>query len=411
MIIIRNGHPDFGYRMVHHGTSWYKYERGIKIVEFSDFFSMMKNRISDGADTPSFFRELISMITVFDYEESDDSNDPSKIEISDETIRSYVKPGRGLPKKFAQSIVYNLSPQNFIESLNTKSAETLKLLADDFKAYDPDANEDNVAEKLANIFVDIIKTKAGTIDKDKLEKISNHDLEIDLKRKYGNYLINEEQNTCPFPGCGQSLTCYNKGYSEPSYNVAIIDKKKKATVDNLLAMCPNCYAKYLINSDKKICSKLKENKKLLSGRYQSAALLDENMLEKGIVGVISNVSKLKPEDIEGSSLDPKEIKQKILPEEDLALFNIVNMYVSQYFLKVHEIMINADKSGKIDYEDLQNQMHSMYKKLNKEKKTKIEIFNEITKKLHKISLMEEIYCQIVTSYFVQSCEVFDAITK
>ena len=72
--------------------------------------------------------------------------------------------------------------------------------------------------------------------------------------------------------------------------------------------------------------------------------------------------------------------------------------------------MNADKRGTIDYDELQDQMRAIYKRLKKAKKTNTEIFNEITNKIHKVSLQEEIYCQIVVAYFVQSCEVYDAIT-
>jgi hypothetical protein len=73
-------------------------------------------------------------------------------------------------------------------------------------------------------------------------------------------------------------------------------------------------------------------------------------------------------------------------------------------------MTNADKRGEIDYDEVQDQIHAMYKKLKKAKKSKVDIFNEIAQKIHKVSLMDENLCQIVVSYFVQSCEVFDAIT-
>lgn len=32
-------------------------------MEFKEFFSLMKNRISNGADVPYFFRDLVAMIT------------------------------------------------------------------------------------------------------------------------------------------------------------------------------------------------------------------------------------------------------------------------------------------------------------------------------------------------------------
>ena len=74
-------------------------------------------------------------------------------------------------------------------------------------------------------------------------------------------------------------------------------------------------------------------------------------------------------------------------------------------------MISLDKRGIIDYEELQTQMRSIYKRLSKSKKTDVEIFTEISTKIHKVTLQDDIYCQIIVAYFIQRCEVFDAITK
>jgi hypothetical protein len=73
--------------------------------------------------------------------------------------------------------------------------------------------------------------------------------------------------------------------------------------------------------------------------------------------------------------------------------------------------MTLDKRGEIDYEEVQDQMKAIYRRLKKAKKTHMEIFNEIVAKIHRVSLQEDTYCQIVVSCFVQSCEVFDAITE
>ena len=150
---------------------------------------------------------------------------------------------------------------------------------------------------------------------------------------------------------------------------------------------------------------------MLSAHRQSVHLLDDLPLEKGIIGVISKISKLGEKDLEGASLDPKEIKQKLSPAKDAAIYILVNGYVSAYFVKIREIMTNLDKRGEIDYDEIQDQIHAMYKKLSKARKSRMEIFNEIVGKIHRITLQDEVYCQIVVSYFIQSCEVFDAITE
>ena len=129
---------------------------------------MMKNRISDGADVPYFFRDLIAMITDVTEEEWGTPKDPSTKLSKESTLRSYAK--RGLSKKFAQSIVYRLTPEMFIDSLESRPATVLSLLADDFRAYDSTANKNNIASKLADEFTDIIKISAGLVQQTELEK-------------------------------------------------------------------------------------------------------------------------------------------------------------------------------------------------------------------------------------------------
>ena len=75
---IRNADFKMGmvwYTVVHRGTK--SEERAKALMEFKEFFSMMKNRISDGADVPYFFRDLIAMITTVPESEWGTTKDPS----------------------------------------------------------------------------------------------------------------------------------------------------------------------------------------------------------------------------------------------------------------------------------------------------------------------------------------------
>ena len=391
--------------MVHHGTNLLK---GELLVEFKEFFSMMKNRISDGADIPYFFKNLIAMITDVAEDEWGTPKDPSTKLSKESTLRSYAK--RGLSQKFAQSIVYRLTPEIFIDSLNTRPVAVLELLADDYRPIDSTVNSETVASKLSDEFVDIIRKAAGLVQQTELERQKLQQLELELRGKYGDYLLNEANHVCPFPGCGRLLVVTKYGKATNLYHVGLIDKKKAPAVDNLLALCPRCYATYSIDENAKVCKELIGVKKILVGHQQSIQLLDDLPLEKGIVGVVSKVKNLKEKDLADASLDPKEIKQKLNPSDNMALYIAVNTYVTTYYVRLRTIMMNADKRGEIDYDEVQDQMHAIYKRLKKAKKSNVEIFNEIAQKIHKISLQEDIYCQIVVSYFIQSCEVFDAIT-
>lgn len=150
---------------------------------------------------------------------------------------------------------------------------------------------------------------------------------------------------------------------------------------------------------------------MLATYQHSAHLLDDLPLEKEIISVITKISKLNEKDLADALLDPKEIKQKLDPAKGAAIYYTVKGYVSVYFFRIKEIIINLDKGNVIDYEEIRDQMHTLYRKLKKANKSRLEIFNEITDKIHRVSLQDNLFCQIVAAYFIQSCEVFDTITK
>lgn len=396
--------------MVHRGTPWYKNEKGLFAVEFKTLFSVLKKHMGDGDDIPYFFRELMAMITTVTEDEWGTCKDPSNKVKADNSIRTYVKRPT-LPKKLAQAIVYRLTPEILIERINEREKTVRELLAEDLQPYDATMDANNVAKKVADIIVEIIQISAGLAPKSDLEKQQQQQLEADLNRRYGEFLLQETDGYCPFPGCGRQLHIVNGNKTSPLYKVSLIDKTKTSSIDNLIALCPNCYTTYQLDDSKQVCKELKAAKRILSIHKQSVQLLDNMALEKGIIGVIGKIKDLKQKDLVGASLDPKEIKQKLDPDKDLAIYGVVNYYVNTYFLKVKEIMMSLDKRGIIDYEETQDQMKAFYRNLKKKKLTKVEIFNEIVDKIHRVSLQENIYCQIVVAYFIQSCEVFDVITK
>lgn len=378
-------------------------------MEFKDFFNLLKKRISDGQDVPSFFRELVAMITDVSEDEWGTSKDPSSKLTNDGTIRTYTK--RGLPAKLAKSIVYRLDPEMFVSALQERPVAVLELLAEDYRTYDPSATRDNVAERLASCYVDIVQRAAGTVPKDALEREQLDRQACELKIKYGEYLRNEADNVCTFPGCGRLLTVAENGKCNAVYEIGVIDRDKRLTPDNLLAFCPRCQGTYRFDSNKKLRKELVAVKRTLIAHQQSMQLLDEMPLEREIIGVISRIKNLKEKDLMDPTLDPKDIRDKLSPDENLILYRTVKSYVDTYYVTLKSIITSADKRGEIDYDEVQDQMKALYKRLKKANKTKIEIFTELTEKVHRVSLQEEMYCQIVVAYFVAKCEVFDAITQ
>ncbi|MGT2942492.1 ABC-three component system protein [Streptococcus constellatus subsp. viborgensis] len=377
-------------------------------MDFKTFYSILFNRISDTLSSGEFVRDLIAMITTVPEEEWGLKKDPSN-RVSSKTYENFAK--RGINKTTCKAIVYRLSPENFIESLNTRPKATLELLANDFLPYESTAGKDNIASIMADIFINIIRTTAGLTSVNKLEEQKQLQSSSDLKSKYGKHLLKECDSHCAMPGCGKLLYVSNGNNLSDVYEVTRIDKSKDASIDNLIALCPQCFATYQLDSSTKTVRNLNASKRALSIQMESMIELSTVELEKGLTNVITNIRKLKQQDFFDLTMDPKEINEKIDPNKSFVLYNQVYMTVTTYFIKIKEIMESLDKRKIIDYEELQHQMKSAYKKLKSGKKSESEIFYSLSEKLHKVTLQDILYCQAIVCYFIQSCEVFDAVTK
>lgn len=377
-------------------------------MEFKTIFDILQDYLADDDNAPKFFRELISMLTSMSEAEWGSLKDPSQ-QLSDNTIRSYIR--RGLSQAVAKRIIYRLDSENLKECINEKETAVREKMADDIRGYVPDVSADTVADTIAEILVDNIRTSAGLVPQDKITKQREEVARAKLKSKYGDFLLSETGNYCPFPGCGKELVISGNGKAVQTYEVNLIEKDKPVTSDNLIAMCPQCSATYAIDTQKKTVTSLKKVKKSLVSHRESVKMLNDKPLEKGIVGVLGGIKKLGAKDLRDASLDPKKINQKILPSESIVLYNTVNNLVTVYYLRTRDILMNLDKKHEIDYDEIQSQMKSIYLKLKKAKKTKEEIFEEIVDKIHRMTLQEVIYCQIVVCFFIQKCEVYDAITE
>ena len=376
------------------------------MISFKALFRVLNKYLANDEDVPEFFRTVMALVT--DVPESDwgTSKDPVD-RLSDSTIRSYIS--RGLSKKLAKNIVYHLTLEKLEGRIWDFDDEPRELMAQDLSGYDPTVNGKNVAGKICQWLQEMIRSQAGLITQSELELQHQAQINADLMGKYGEYLLREAHQHCAMPGCDHLLNVSKNGKVQPVFAVAIIDKTLDPELGNLIAMCPRCQGTYQLDDSKKLRTQLRAAKKMLSDQIRTEEILDTIELDKGITAVVRGISKLKHGELAQARLDPKELVNKIDENIEYALYITVRNFVLDYFTKVRTIITSLDKGGEIDYDEVQDQMRSIYKKLAKTKATKTQIFTNIYTKVHRATLQEDIYCQIFVCYFIQTCEVFDAI--
>ena len=138
-----------------------------------------------------------------------------------------------------------------------------------------------------------------------------------------------------------------------------------------------------------------------------------SFLYDDIEKILDEISKWDPVSDENIELkmNPLEVKNKFLDSERL-LKNKVRSYVINYFHFIKNYTKNLTDSHALNFETLATNIRSAYLTASKSSESKEKIFDLLTNWLvNKTESKNKIACEIIISFFVQSCEVFDEVTK
>lgn len=180
--------------------------------------------------------------------------------------------------------------------------------------------------------------------------------------------------------------------------------------ENKIALCHQCHNAY---DDDKTLNKYNELRSL-----KDSLLASENMqyvmgdyyLEDDIRSIVSKLLAIDDYNLPEVMLNKTALKIKEkLPDKYLLLREKIESNVTKYFQVVEEYFMELD-SGK--YENISIQIKSFYIKCSSITEDKEQVFDQIVDWIRiKTNNGNKIACEIVASFFVQKCEVFDAITK
>lgn len=238
----------------------------------------------------------------------------------------------------------------------------------------------------------------------------------------------EVNGTCPL--CGNSLL-KNSGKKTKLYEIAHIYPNKPTeqekcvlndvkvlgdnseSFQNKIALCFNCHKNYDFHKNKEEYNKLIEKKKKL---YAAEKIKNElsnldlfPQIEK-LLDKISTGNIFSNETIE-LNMTPLEIQHKFQKSEFL-LENKIRDYVIRYFVSIREYLKNLAETNQFNFERFAITIKLAYITIQSSAKTKDEIFDSLINWLiSKTQATNRIVCEIIISYFVQNCEVFNEVTK
>lgn len=381
---------------------------------FSKFASSLSTYFQGDMTPEEFTKELFAHI----YANLEDENPLD--EILTRTYKGYFY-GEHDITTLAKKIAGSLDTTLFPDFVYSEYDETVQSLCKLFEKDCPGMTASNYGEKIAEYFKDIIETAASPKRKKSPTALvktaggGNKAVALPtvttLKDKYGIQLVAEEGSLCPCDGCSKPLFSRVNGQLGLNYDVVVINpQRSENNLNNLIAMCPDCCNKYAIGRSAETMRRIQEIKKNLIDSADVREMVADQKIEDGVRRVLEKIPSMpKPLDVD-LNYDPVTLRQKI-EADNIMLYIRAQAQVNIYFNAVHETFQELSREGRLRFNPFCNQVKITYLNLKDKGYSQPRIFDEMVDWLQHGTNEDRGSCEVVISYFIQKCEVFDVIAE
>ena len=412
--------PDTGLLLA---TLGYASERSN--MTFSEFANLLKPIIGGGSNIDVFAQELFENIV--EYPNQDESPIDKK---SMKSFKSYYLGDRTI-KAFSQEIRKYVEPTSFEAYIADMPEEAQMSIYKVLAEHVPGMTDQNIAEKTAELFKNIIydaSIKKRTSKSNKKEEQEFKDkLQIVGEKDY--YLLEECNSSCPI--CGDKLVKiigeniknrYRHVYIMPPSIASFEREEIEAAAgikagDNLLAisnqllLCEDCADENELFS-KDVYVRLANIKIELMKRKNIEETTDEVAIEEGIELILKSFAEMKdsPIEIKKDDLEVFRVDRKI-PDNTFLRETVTGM-VLKYYRHIEDSFKQYERLGLLRFNKIKNEISLCFENLDEQDLNQQEIFDAMVQWLQKQSKCKNLHaCEIIIAFFVQNCEVFYEIAE
>lgn len=182
---------------------------------------------------------------------------------------------------------------------------------------------------------------------------------------------------------------------------------------NKIALCKDCHGYYDDHKTKIEYLRLVGLKKKLWNLANARVSASHQDIEEEIFLVISALSSVNLSTLKSMELEKKALKiSDKIEEKHMILKYKIETYVCIYFNFIKETFQNLEDIGQINFNIIASEIKTSFLKCEREISDKGEIFSSLVNWLHsRVDSSSYEACEVLVSYFVQNCEVFNEITK
>lgn len=265
----------------------------------------------------------------------------------------------------------------------------------------------DILASVLNASIDKERFDPELVSSDISNKLRNLVIDVDYTSSHKTACVSEVSGKCPF--CSHELV--SEVGDEVVESFKIIKFPASGHIDRFeyLAVCNNCYEKYKGITDKEVLRSLQNEKKVILARKSFEKSVDALEMEKEIVQVLDALTTTKLADMPKFQYTPVEVQEKI-PDDNMLCSKVLTNVV-QYFPFVEEKLRELNNERKLTYEKISGDVKRAYLEFATNEDRKEVIFNQLCEWLaEKAKTDKKSACEVIISYYVQNCEVFERET-
>jgi len=249
-------------------------------------------------------------------------------------------------------------------------------------------------------------------------------MRIKTTHKEDERLFGEVGGLCPV--CGKSLLVEKNGRQVSLYERAHVYPHRPTpqqvatlagltppaeieSIDNLILLCKDCHKKYDTFTTVDDYLAMYELKRKHKALYETKSELAKVEVEADLLKVLKDLESMDADELCELRMDPLPIKKKL--EVGVFRNKIIQLATQHYnYLRGQFQSMDARRAGRFNVVATQIKLAGL-KAQSDEQSSREDIFNGLVNWLFSKTCASRTACEVVIAYFIQDCEVFNALSE
>ncbi|MEI7444243.1 MAG: ABC-three component system protein [Burkholderiales bacterium] len=182
-------------------------------------------------------------------------------------------------------------------------------------------------------------------------------------------------------------------------------------LENVVALCPTCHTTYDTDFQVVEMDRLRAVKDRFLSDARARATISDYKLQEEVYAILDSISSLTGNelDIPPTSFDTATVDKKLRTGMSPLQRHEIRTFAITFYVRIRDQIRMLEQNDQVAIRMLQNQINTYYLAMQQQNpNNKDAIFNFVAQWISTRTKRPLLAAKVLTSFFVQNCEVFDA---